>query len=131
MEGDILTKRGRSKVIHDGYLFIFDATSKSDSELKFWRCEQKDRCKVRLHMKDGEVIRHEPSAAKVEVEKLKTNIKKRSAETLEPPTVVVNECLTGTSQAALAVGPDLPAMRKLITRKRKLSNKAPANPTHL
>ncbi|XP_068227468.1 uncharacterized protein [Palaemon carinicauda] len=137
MEGDILTKRGRNKVIHEGYLFIFDATSKSDSELKFWRCEQKDRCKVRLHMKDGKVIRklnqhtHEPSAAKVEVEKFKTCIKRKCAETLEPPTVVVNECLTGDSQSALAVAPGLSAMRKVIARKQKLLNKAPPNPTNL
>lgn len=96
MEANILSKRGRNKVIHDGYLFIVDATSKRDPELKFWRCEQKDRCKVRLHMKDGKVIRqlnehtHEASAAKIEIERIKTTVKKRSAKTLEPPTVVVN-----------------------------------------
>ena len=91
MEEDILTKRRRNKVILEGYIFIFVATSKSDYELKFWRCEQKDRCKVGLRMKDGKVIRllsqhtNGPSAAKVEVENLKTNVKKRCAETLEPP----------------------------------------------
>lgn len=137
MASNILSKRGKNKVIHDGYLFIFDAMSKSDPDYSFGVVNIQDRCKVRLHMKDGKVIcqlnkhSHEASAAKIEVEKIKTSVKKRSAETLEPPTVGVNEWLAGASQASLALAPDLPAMQKLIARNRKLLNKAQPNPSDL
>ena len=52
---------------------------------------------------------------------VKTKIKKRAEETLEPPTVVVNECLTDMSQASLAAVPNMSALRKIIRRKRNLS----------
>ena len=38
---EILTKRGKEKFAHNGFLYVFDKTRKTDYELKYWRCEQK------------------------------------------------------------------------------------------
>lgn len=118
MAEEVLTKRGKEKFVHNGFLYVFDKASNANRELKFWHCEQKNRCKARLHTKAGEVIRelnshsHEASAAQLEVALFKTNKKKRAAETRDSPTVVVNECLTGISQASLATIPDYVCFEK-------------------
>ena len=96
MGEEVLTIRGKEKFALNGFLYVCDKTNKTDNELKYWRCEKKNRCKARLHTKAGEVVRalnshsHEACAAQVEVALIKTKIKKRSEETLESPTVVVN-----------------------------------------
>ena len=137
MAEEILTKRGKEKFAHNGFLYVFDKTSEADNELKFWRCEQKNRCKARLHTKAGEVMRelnnhsHEASAAQLEGALVKTKIKKKAEETLASPTVVVNECLTDISQASLAPIPNRSVLRKIIRRKRNSVMNAPINPTDL
>ena len=131
MADNILTKRGKEKFTHNGFLYVFDKASKADSELKYWRCEQKNRCKARLHTKAGEVVlelnshSHEACAAEVEVALVKTKIKKRAEETLEPPTVVVNECLTDMSQASLAAVPNMSALSKITPQ--TLSSQRPSS----
>ncbi|GCC22540.1 hypothetical protein chiPu_0000928 [Chiloscyllium punctatum] len=68
MADEVLTKHGKEMFAHNGLLYVSDKTSKVDSALKFWRCEQRHRCKARLHTKAGEVVRelnnhsHEASA---------------------------------------------------------------------
>ena len=80
MTVEVLTKRGKEKFAHNGFLDVFDKTSKTDNELKYWRCEQKNRCKARLHTKVGEVVRelnshsHEACAAQEKVALVKTKI---------------------------------------------------------
>ncbi|CAK5075432.1 unnamed protein product [Meloidogyne enterolobii] len=55
---DILTKRRKPKLVHDGYLFVFHKMDK-DEDIKFWRCEafnKKDvRCKARLHSENPHI----------------------------------------------------------------------------
>ena len=133
MAMEVLTKRGKEKFAHNGFLYVFDKTSKTD-ELKYWRCEQKNRCKARLHTKAGEVVKElnshwqEACAAQVEVALVKTKIKRRAEETFESPTVVVNECLTDISQSSLAAIPHMAALRKIIHRKRNSVMNSPSNP---
>ena len=82
MDEKVLTKRGKEKLAHNGFLYVFDKTSKADSEVKFWRCEQKNRCRARPHTKAGNVVKelnshsHNASAAQLEVALVKTKIKK-------------------------------------------------------
>ena len=136
MDIKVLTKRGKEKFAHKGFLYVFDSTSKDDKELQFWRCEQKNRCKARLHTKAGKVQKelnshsHEASAVQVQVERLKTNIRKRAAETLDSPTDVVNECMTDISKAGLPNFPKTSALKKIIRRKRNSVN-IPTKPADL
>ena len=77
MAEEISRKRGKEKKFHKGFLYGFDKTSKADSEVKFRRCEQKNRCKARLYSKDAYMVRelnshsHDASAAQVEVALMK------------------------------------------------------------
>ena len=57
MEGRILSKRDNPKFSHNGYLFVFDKRSKKDTSIKFWRCENKNECKARIHTKYDEVTK--------------------------------------------------------------------------
>ena len=41
MAMEVLTKRGKEKFAHNGFLYVFGKTRKTDNELKYWRCEQK------------------------------------------------------------------------------------------
>ena len=52
----ILSKSGKEKFLHNGYIYVFDRCSSRDPSIKFWRCERKNACKGRIHTKDGEVI---------------------------------------------------------------------------
>ena len=134
---DILSKRDREKFSHNGFLYVFDRESQSEVGVIFWRCERRRRCKARVHVKAGEVIReinihtHEASAVHLEVERVKTKIKKRAADTLETPSAIVNQSLTNVPQACLASIPKVTALRKIIKRKRTTLSCAPSNPTDL
>ena len=70
---------------------------------------------------------HEACAAQVEVALVKTKIKKRFEETLESPTVVVNNCLADIFQSSLAAIPNMAALRKIMHRKRNSVMNAPSN----
>ena len=132
----ITTERGKVKMAHNGFLYIFDKQSRVDDELTFWKCERMGRCKARVYIKDGKITKqvnshsHEPSASSVEVALVKSNIKKRAAETLESFDVVVNECLTNVSSECLASIPNMAALKKTIERKRHsiLSNSSTLSP---
>ena len=82
-------------------------------------------------MKELNSHSHDASAAQLEVALVKTKIKKRARETLESPTVVVNECLTDISQASLPAISNISALRKMIRRKLNSVLNAPTNPTDL
>ncbi|KAF0763552.1 Uncharacterized protein FWK35_00007065 [Aphis craccivora] len=84
----------------------------SDSLKKFWRCKYKRECKARLHTGidslDLEVLKrinehtHDSEAAKVEAMVAVNRLKNRAAETMEPISTVINECISGLSEAAKA-----------------------------
>ncbi|XP_076809712.1 uncharacterized protein LOC143452570 [Clavelina lepadiformis] len=52
----VSSKRGKEKVIVDGYCYVFDKESASKSK-KFWRCEERGKCKARLHTRNGDYER--------------------------------------------------------------------------
>ena len=71
METEILSRQGKAKFAVDGNMFVFDRVSSCGTK-KFWRCERRNECKVRIHTRDGIVLKtihehtHDSSAAKVE-----------------------------------------------------------------
>ncbi|XP_050516377.1 uncharacterized protein LOC126891239 [Diabrotica virgifera virgifera] len=135
MENQVKSKRGGSKFIHDGFAYVFDKASKADNTLKFYRCEQKDRCKARIHVQNNAVIKflndhsHEPTPAKIEVDAAKTKIKQLSESSREPTVQVINQCIDNLSQAAQASMPDQCALRKIVRRKRHEVLAPPPAPT--
>lgn len=128
--------RGKPKFVENGFLYVFDKRSKVE-EKSFYRCEQKNRCKARIHVQDGQVTHrinehsHEPTPAKIEVETTRTLIKARATESQEPTAQVLNSCLNNLSQAAQASMPRPDALRKVVRRQRKHINAPPPAPASL
>lgn len=135
---EILTKKGKEKYCHEGFLYVFDRTSSCGTK-HFWRCDQRDvdgkaRCKARVHTQDGLVVKmlnhhfHDSSAAQVEVQSVKSSIKRRAEDTMEQPAQLINACATGMSEAGQAALPNHGALKKMIRRKRNEINAAPPAP---
>ncbi len=91
MMDTIKTQRSKSKFPHNGYLYVFDKSTK-DGNKKMWRCDQKNRgCKARLHtdsttdvvVKETGVHIHGSDAAGVAVAAVITGMKRRAADTQE------------------------------------------------
>ena len=101
----VLSQRDKEKFSHDGYLYIFDRISKTDSSLMFWKCDQLGRCKVRIHTRLGNAVKilntdtHDSSPIQVQVERTTTKIKTRAEETMENLSVVINEVLFNVPEA--------------------------------
>ncbi|KAB0802861.1 hypothetical protein PPYR_05047 [Photinus pyralis] len=135
-EREIISVRGRNKFVSDGFSYTFDKLSK-DGLTSFWRCTNKDECKARLHTRNNEVVKllnvhnHDASASSIEAAEIVTRIKARAVNTQECTSQVINECITGISQAAMASLPQLGALKKTVRRKRNEVNAAPPAPLNL
>ena len=132
------SKRGREKRAHDGHSYVFDKFS-ADEKRKLWRCEQKDRCKARMHtcVTSVELVKimndhsHDSDPAKIAVKETIMHMKKRAAETVEGTAQVINQALQNLPDCALGVLPTLPSMKKVVRRIRNEVNLAPASPSSL
>ncbi|KAK7082770.1 hypothetical protein SK128_009604 [Halocaridina rubra] len=93
-----------------------DKFSKNDRELMFWRCEQLCICRARIYTRFGNVVPM-TSPIRVEVAKTTTKIKTQAEETMENPSVVINEVLANVSQAVQGSLPCLSALKKTIRQK--------------
>ncbi|KAK4873809.1 hypothetical protein RN001_013169 [Aquatica leii] len=137
MDNAILSKRGKQKCSHNGFLYVFDTVSKNDESVKFWRCEQKERCKVRVHTRNEagiieiNLLSHDSFSVSVEVAQVLTNVKKRAAETMGGTFQVINECVANITQACQGKLPNNCALRKVVRRKRNEIQAAPPNPIRL
>lgn len=136
MANQVKSKRGNEKFIESGFSYVFDKNS-ANGVTSFYRCEQKDRCKARIHVQDGLVTKrihhhsHEPTPAKIEVDVTKTRIKERAVESQESTAQIINHCLNNLSQAALASMPRTDALRKVVRRQRNQINAPPPAPLNL
>lgn len=134
MADSVKSKRGREKFCHDGYIYRFDKSSKTQDQVKFWRCHEDGRCRARIHTLEREVIKrinehtHPPSAIAIEVENVLTDARDRAERTCEPPSTIINKCIEKMSVAGMAQLPNRQAMRKIIRRKRNEVNQVPENP---
>ncbi|KAK4882668.1 hypothetical protein RN001_005987 [Aquatica leii] len=86
----IQSQRNRAKFYNGGYFYVFDKLC-ADGETKFWQCEQRRQCKVRVHVQNGAVIKtlnvhtHDSSAGKAEADRAITAITKRNQRMLTKP----------------------------------------------
>jgi len=138
MDINVRTKRDEDKFCQDGYFYIFDRFS-VDKSRKFWRCERKKDCKARLHTdavtsnveKIVDVYSHDSNAARVEVLKTITALKRRATESNEGTSQLIINCVQNLSQAAQGQLPPLPAIRKLERRQRVRVQAPPPIPASL
>lgn len=108
---EMVSKKGGRKMAHQGFIYNFDKYS-VDLEHIYWRCEQKDRCKGRLHItKDGTVVQtinahtYDTDPAKIQARQAVSEIKSRAAETLEGTSEVINASLRNLPECVMGVMP--------------------------
>ncbi|KAK4877626.1 hypothetical protein RN001_010132 [Aquatica leii] len=86
-------------------MYVLDACSKSDPNIKFWRCEERRRCKARIYTQGEDLIKrvnihsHDASVARTEVLTVVTQMKKRATETMKQTNQIMNACTSNTTQA--------------------------------
>ncbi|CAI6376617.1 unnamed protein product [Macrosiphum euphorbiae] len=135
-----LMKSNRNECIftENGFIYLFDKLS-SDSLKKFWRRKYKRECKARVHtgIDSLEVLKrinehtHDSEAAKVEAMVGINRLKNRAAETMEPTSTIINECISGLSEAAKGAISSSQALEKVVRRKRKEIQASPNAPQDL
>lgn len=92
---NVISQRNKTKFVSEGFIYVLDKVSK-DGSTEFWRCERRGQCKGRIHVREGSVVlvvnghSHEANAAKVEADKVVSDIKRRAASTLESTLQVIN-----------------------------------------
>ncbi|KRZ01200.1 hypothetical protein T11_16259 [Trichinella zimbabwensis] len=102
-----LSQRGKRKTVFEGYSYVFDRATDAK---EVWRCEERGRCKARLHTVGDNVVRkvrshcHKLSAARAEAAVVATRVMRRAEETMEM-----------TAQGAL---PTLGALKQMVRRRR-------------
>ncbi|KAE9525972.1 hypothetical protein AGLY_013914 [Aphis glycines] len=122
----------------DGFIYLFDKLS-ADSLKRFWRCKYKRECKARVHtgIDSLDVLKrinehtHDSEAAKVEATVAINRLKNRAAETMEPTSTVINECISGLSEAAKGAISSSLALKKVVRRKRNEIQASPNAPQDL
>ena len=133
---EMRSERGCPKFEHEGYIYIFDKMS-VNGVTKFWRCEQKLRCKARIHTRGEVVIKslnmhsHDSDPARILVRKAVSEMKRRAAETVEGTSQVINEALQDLPECVMGVMPAQSALKKTIKRLRRQQEHAPVAPLSL
>ena len=137
MNEELKSNRGRKKLTDEGHLYSFHKMS-TDRERKFWRCDNQGECKARIHtdLNDAIINRsgrhcHGSNAARVEVVKVRTSMKRRAEETMEQPAQIINHVIQGIDLATMGQMPKKDANRKVIQRIINQLAMAPANPKNL
>jgi len=123
---NICSQRNKEKFCHEGFLYIFDKKS-ADGSRKMWRCEHKDySCRARIHTDaiTGDVLKNlsdhnqDSNAAKIEVVRTVTAVKRRADDTNEGTTQVINHTVQNLAQAVQGQLPSGHAMKKVVRRQR-------------
>ncbi|KAL3091713.1 hypothetical protein niasHT_024295 [Heterodera trifolii] len=120
-----LTEKSRTKLQHNGHSYIFHKPS-ADGEVRFWSCERhhaKDiRCKGRLHTNlNNNVLREvgnhqcEPSAARMEAQRVITKIKRWAEQTMEPPATIRSLALQNVATPRYQSDPTFAEMARCVT----------------
>ena len=115
MSENIVSKKNKSKFLHNGYLYVFEICSKGDLLLLFWRCELKNKCKGCIHTINYEVLKevnghsHATSPVSVEVATIKINVKCKAEEVSSS---IMNICIENNSQATQATLSNSEVMEK-------------------
>ncbi|KAF1744279.1 hypothetical protein MXB_1828 [Myxobolus squamalis] len=117
------------KLEHDRHLLVFDRFS-ADLSIKFWRCELKNECKVRIHTQkdDSHVVNHGSNVAKFEVDKIRMTFRNRAVENTEIPSMLLNHAIQDASVAIQGKLLTKDIVRKMVQRVRNQTRAAPSQP---
>ena len=103
---------------------------------KFWRCEERGRCKGRLHVNGTKKVvvgqhTHEPYPCRVEAATALTRMRKRARETEESTSVVLSVGTQDVCEASQGALPAVSSMKRTVQRTRQRCKKTPPCPKSL
>lgn len=125
----VLSERKRDKLADNGYLYIMDKRSRTDPNIRYWRCERYRKhfkCQCRVHTKDGRIVKrlgehsHEPNYHRVEALKAVQEIKGKAL--IMPPQgtrELIEEAQANMSPEAAAFLPSTAALCRALQRERQ------------
>ena len=128
------TSKGKDMLIDGGYLYVFQKTLADD--VQSWECTErrKSTCRARVKILNDQIIArlnqhtHAPNRTRVEVQKVRVQMKRRAETTLDPPHRIISDGLANVSDAVAVNMPDLDNVRRVVRRYRAGNNALPANP---
>ena len=131
------TSKGKDMLIDGGYLYVFNKDLADD--VQSWECTERRKmssCKARVKLLNNQIIdrvnthTHAPSGTRVEMQKVRTAIKRRAETTLDAPHRIISDGLAQASQAVAVNMPRLDNVKRAVRRYREGDNALPANPHH-
>ncbi|XP_068130062.1 uncharacterized protein [Hyperolius riggenbachi] len=137
----ITSNKGKPKLDHDGYLYVFDRRS-HDGQVDFWRCTRKNKdppCLGRVHtdVGTGKVVgilrkhNHGQNVALVEVSRVRCTIKEKAICSKGGPSTIINLALKNVEPAVVDSLPPRDCLRHLVQNVRKRVMSQPCGPKSL
>ena len=133
----VLSQRGNTKFIHNGYIYVFQKDLAND--IRSFECEKRRgsgtcKARVKVNLADEVVAEmndhtHPPSALRVEDTKIKSRIKHLAENTATTPQNILAEALGTASEGAMANLPIIPHLKRTIRHQRKENDVPPLPPT--
>lgn len=126
------TERGSRKLLKDGFLYVFKKNLSDGSSS--WECELRRRGLCRASVKldvledfQGMVNEHThpPSQVKCEIAKVKSNIKRRATETLDPARQILSGEVRNIQDAVAVNLPLNESIRRNIRLQRQIRHEHP------
>lgn len=120
-------QRGHNHLLYDGYRFVVD---KTNDNITTWYCSEMRKCKCtsRVHTTQDNVVyykdyhNHVPNAADIGAKKILNKLKEESVVCSETPLSLVASRTAGISSSVALSLPSIRGMKRMIQRKRQVTN---------
>ena len=136
-----LTQKGKRKACYQGYCYNLDKYSKTESTLSFWQCEDSHKkeikCKGRIHIRDGEVIKsqgthnHAPNGLKKQVLDLRNKIKEAAKTSTDGTSLLLMKATNEYPSTVVSQLPSESTLRRTVQQTRNKAAKIPCEPRSL
>ena len=127
------TTQGKRKLVDGGYMYVHQKNLANG--VASWECEQRRRetCKAKVKVLNDQIVgrvdvhTHGPNNTKVEVTKVRVDMKRRAETTIDAPQQILSDGLAQASAASAVNLPHLTNVRRTIRRYRA-NGGDPVNP---
>jgi len=128
----LISQKNKLLVKYDGFLYRKDC---ENGEVSYWRCAEVEKCRGRINIKNGLVIKdssfkhvHVPNPAKIEVKQLTEEMKKSALTTQHNPRKIISDIvITASSDVIQRSRTSVPNLKRIIQRTRQRNQHSPPN----
>ncbi len=134
-DGEFLkTQKDGELFVHKNFLYSINSQSKKDPNLKFYTCVERKTCKARIHVLNNKYLKtvtehnHLADVAKVEAKRVMTYCKQQATASQDATSRILQDALSGQSQAVAGALPSVSSMKRTIQRQRTGAQNVPPDP---